>query len=368
MIMSNEGTMMSPGSRLAQHRLARGWSQTSLAERCKVSRTEISAIEIGRLVPSVTVALRLALAFGESVETLFGSIADTPSPAWAWPPRWPDDRRVWRAMVHGRLLAYPVEPTAAGVIPHDGMLTAGGALEIVSPHARPDRTIVLAGCDPLVGLLVQEVAAQHGVRVLPLLRSSTVALALLRQGLVHMAGVHLTTSAGAGENDQAVRTSLGAGHTLIHQLCWDAGIALAPSRRERSTRALLRANLRWVNREEGSAARMTFDRLLGGRQRPQGYERVVHDHRAVAATVSSGWAEAGMCVGPAAAEAHLTFIALQQESYELCVSDELLDDPRIVALTTTLQSVRYRRLVSDVPGCVAERTGERRAVASGPLR
>lgn len=354
---------MSSSKQVMQYRTARGWSQAALAERCGVSRTEISGIETGRLVPSVTVALRLAQVFGVSVEGLFSSTAAVDEPVWAWSPEHPDERRVWRASVNGRRIIYPVEPTAAGVLAHDAVRGRGDALEALDAGERSDRTLVLAGCDPMVALLVQEVAAFHGVRVLPLMRSSTQALALLKRGLVHMAGLHFTQADDGDGNDAAVRGALGAGYSLVHQVSWDAGIAIARSRAEQSTRALLRANLRWVNREEGSAARMAFDRLLGERRRPLGYDHIVRDHRAVAATVASGWAEAGVCVSPAAAEAHLGFIALQRESYEVCVASDLLADSRVKALVATLQSVRYRRLISDVPGCVATRTGEQRAVA-----
>jgi len=68
---------------LAQQRAARGWSQAELAGASAVSRTEISAIETGRLVPSVAVALKLAAVLGESVETLFGTAAAHPAAAWA---------------------------------------------------------------------------------------------------------------------------------------------------------------------------------------------------------------------------------------------------------------------------------------------
>ena len=64
--------LLSQPTALAQIRATREWSQAALAEKCAVSRTEISAIETGRLVPSVAVALRLAAALGVSVETLFG--------------------------------------------------------------------------------------------------------------------------------------------------------------------------------------------------------------------------------------------------------------------------------------------------------
>lgn len=353
--------ILSQPLRLSQYRLHRGWSQAHLAEQSGVSRTEISAIENGRLVPSVAVAMRLAAALGESVEKLFGGSSAGDSIPWAWAPLLADDSRLWRATVDGRLLAYPVEPTAAGILPHDATATGGG-LEIIGT-SRPDRTLVVAGCDPLVGILVQEMAERHGIRVLPLLRSSNEALDLLQRGLVHVAGVHLTDRRGESANDQVVKSRLGGGHVLIHQLRWDAGIAVGGGRSERTLRALLRANVRWVNREEGSAAREAFDRLLGSGQRPKGYQQIARGHRAIAEAVSSGWAEAGICIRPSAAEARLAFITLNREAYELCVSERNVDDPRLVALTATLRSRRYRQLVADVPGCESADSGDHRIVA-----
>lgn len=347
-------------STLADARRDRGWSQAALAEKSGVSRPEISAIETGRLVPSVSVALRIASALGLSVEAVFGR-RGTSQLAWAWEPAAADDGRVWRALVGGRTLLYPLEPTASGVLPHDGWFD-GGQLHPRDEGVTPERTLVIAGCDPLVSLLARELA-RHDIRVLPIVRASTAALELLRQGLVHAAGVHFTDARGTSTNDRAVRAVVGTGHRLIHQVRWDTGIATVGHRRERTPAALLRANLRWVNREEGSAARQAFDTLLTSRRRPSGYEHVVRDHRAVAATVSSGWAEAGVCVRPAAAEAHLGFIPLHRESYELCVAEAQMEDPRITALMTTLQSKSYRQLIADVPGCESGHTGDVRSVA-----
>jgi molybdate-binding protein len=215
----------------------------------------------------------------------------------------------------------------------------------------------------MAGLIVHEMAARHGIRVVPLLRSSGEALDLLRRGLVHVAGLHLTDAAGQPANHQSVKATLGGGYRLLHQMQWETGIAVVGSRTERTAEALLRANVRWVNREEGSAARRAFDTLLASRRRPSGYSHVVRDHRAVAATISSGWAEAGICVKPAAADARLRFIPLLQEAYELCVPDALLDDARVSALVNTLQGTGYRRLLADVPGCVSRETGSIRLVA-----
>ena len=80
------------------------------------------------------------------------------------------------------------------------------------------------------------------------------------------------------------------------------------------------------------------------------------------ATISSGWAEAGICVRPVAAEARLGFMALQQEAYELCLPESLVDDPRIVALSATLRSLRYRQFVASIPGCGAGDAGAQRLV------
>jgi molybdate-binding protein/transcriptional regulator with XRE-family HTH domain len=362
MILSHQDRIMPEPSRLAQLRQRRGWTQADLAARCGASRAEISAIETGRLVPSVAVAVKVARALGEPVEGLFGATDEAPPLDWAWPGATADPR-VWQASLNGRRLVFPVEPTAAGAIPHDGRAD-GGALHLVGSDAgAPERTLVVAGCDPLVGFLVRELAAAHGIRVLPLLRSSAHALELLRRGLVHVAGLHYTDADGHSTNSDVVRDTLGPGYRLIHQLRWEAGIAVWPRRRERTPRALLRAGVRWVNREEGSAARRVFDTLLAARRRPSGYHHVVGDHRAVAATVSSGWAEAGPCVKPAAAEAQLGFIPLQQEAYELSVAEAQLDDPRVRALLAVLQSSTYRGWLQDVPGCDSAHTGDVRRVA-----
>lgn len=206
-------------------------------------------------------------------------------------------------------------------------------------------------------------AARFGIRVLPLLRSSGDALELLRRGLVHVAGLHLTDAAGRSTNDANVKTKVGPGFRLLHQMRWDSGIAVGGARKEQSASALLRAKVRWVNREEGSAARRALDVLLASRPKPSGYRNVVRDHRSVAAIVSSGWAEAGICVRPAAVEARVRFIPLHQEAYELCVADSHFGDPRIEALVTTLQSTAYRQLIADVPGCASRETGTVRLVA-----
>jgi putative transcriptional regulator len=52
-------------------RLARGWSQGDLAERLGVSRQSVNAVENGRYIPSLPLALKIGRLFAVPVEAIF---------------------------------------------------------------------------------------------------------------------------------------------------------------------------------------------------------------------------------------------------------------------------------------------------------
>ena len=56
---------------LRVHRAIRDLTQAALAERAGVTRKSVNAIEAGRMVPSVLLALKLARVLEVSVEALF---------------------------------------------------------------------------------------------------------------------------------------------------------------------------------------------------------------------------------------------------------------------------------------------------------
>ena len=58
-------------NRLRELRAERGWSQQDLAERLKVSRQTVNAIENGRYDPSLPLAFDIAETFGAPIESLF---------------------------------------------------------------------------------------------------------------------------------------------------------------------------------------------------------------------------------------------------------------------------------------------------------
>lgn len=65
--MDNEGVH----NTIKVQRAIRNLTQADLAEMAGVTRKSVNAIETGRMVPSVILALKLARALGVSIDTIF---------------------------------------------------------------------------------------------------------------------------------------------------------------------------------------------------------------------------------------------------------------------------------------------------------
>jgi molybdate-binding protein/DNA-binding XRE family transcriptional regulator len=345
-------------NRVKEYRLRRGWSQGRLSEKAAISRAAVSAIEIGRLVPSVRIALSLAEAFECSVESLFGLDRQlTDEEAWAWPPT-SEPCRFWRASVNGRRLRFPVETTVAGTLPHDGVWTRGKGQIVRNVH-EPEATLVMASCDPLAGLLAMEYERTCGLRLLPLYRSSSAALELLRRGSVHIAGIHLGSSDDRMANTRAARDVLGGGFSLWRFATWEEGLAMRPTVPKSSVNAVVRAGLRWMGREPGAAARQCQDEILGKAPSPR---RLARDHRGVADAIRTGQADVGVCLRLVSEQAGLRFIPVRQEAFELCFPAPFATDVRLKKLIELVRSPQLQALFSPFPGYKLSRVVEYRAI------
>jgi molybdate-binding protein len=182
------------------------------------------------------------------------------------------------------------------------------------------------------------------------------ALALLHQGLVHVAGVHLSPATEPEGNLRVVRGALGPGFSLLRAARWEEGIAFSAGQGFKSVRGAVRAGLRWVGREPGSGARQCLDDLLAGRKIAP--LCTASDHRSVAEAVRSGWADAGVCLRLVTEEAGLGFLSIREEAYDLCFSTSLTGDPRLRALLEVVRSPDYRKSVEELPGYDSSQAGE----------
>jgi molybdate-binding protein/DNA-binding XRE family transcriptional regulator len=332
-------------------REGRGWSQQELADRAGLSRAGVSAIEMGKLVPSTVAALALAKVFDCRVEELF-QLGEDEEINWAWQPA-RESCRYWRAVVEDRMLLLPVEMSPIGMIPHDGIYRNGRLFDNAS--AEPHRTLVLACCDPAVGLLASEYTRTTSFRMLVLSRSSRQALQLLRDGVVHVAGLHLAESCKPENNFRIAKEILKTPFRLLRVANWQAGLTLAPGLGLDSVARVLAADVPWIGREPGSGARQVQDELLQGASGPS---VVAKDHAGVVDAIRSGWAGAGVSIRLVSEEADLDFISVREEAYDLCIPLSQVDDPRIRALVEVVRSICLRAKLRELPGYDVSTTGE----------
>jgi len=338
-------------NKIRSKREAHGWSQQELADRAGLSRTGVGAIEAGRLIPSTAAALTLAAAFRCQVEDLFVLVGNE-SVKWAWPPR-EDPVRYWRAMVGSRQLLYPVEVNALGWVPHDGVWRDGRCHD--HPFAEPVRTLVVASCDPAIGILAYEYSRQTPFRMVVLQRSSRAALELLAEGLIHAAGIHLSASSDSSGNRAAAAEVVDCDFHLVRIADWEEGLALSPGLAKLGSGGILKADLSWVAREQGSGARQVLDELHEGTFSPT---MTAHNHAGVAQAIRNGFAQAGVSLRLVCDEEKLDFISIRKEAYEFCILDSAIDDPRVAALIDVIRSTSYRHVLSELPGYECDQTGE----------
>lgn len=342
---------------VALYRKEHGWSQSELAIRAGLSRGEISAIETNRLIPSVAVAMQLAETFGRQVEDLFERLdpASKDNALWVAFPAYAH-QPFWTAIVGRRQVICPIERTHAGLIECDGIV---GGRE--SDSSGRTETLLLAGCDPALGLLSRLLAMRDGLRAIPLIRTTGEGLRLLEERKLQAVGMH------SGREDDANATAVASrdrsGYVLLRLYTWEEGIVLPRGSGLHAIGDVLRSELKWVDRQTASGARFCMERLFSEAGRPVPMCTVMaRDHHEVAAAVASGRAQAGIAIRWVAEEAGLDFISVQNEPYDLCIPASLADLPALRSLTTIVQGNAYRSQIAALPGYHTDTTGMLRQV------
>ncbi len=355
----------SPRSTLRSRRTHRGWSQARLAEMAGITRQSYAAIESGRSTPSTEVALRLARALASTVEELFSLSGDSTPPERAWDPALPTaglfrrgPTRVRLARVSGRLTAFPLG--LGGVhasVAADGVAREVGddapTLEVeLLPHRRPPPDLVVAGCDPALGLVVEGLRRRWDVDVLWIPAGSRAALEALADGRIHVAGTHLLDSGSGEYNAPWIRRMVPFPTLRVGFATWEQALVVRARNplRLRGVEDLSRTGVRLVNREPGSGSRALLEHCLREAGLPPegvaGFDdTVVLDHDQVGATVAAGLADAGVAIRAVAAAWGLEALPLAREPFELVLPERMVDLPAAQALLELLGDPWLRRQV-----------------------
>jgi len=333
-----------------------------LASRAGLTRQAVSSIEASHYIPNTAVALRLAQALNCDVEDLF--ILDSAASEMSVDivgGRRSDTSRLVLARVGERLLGYPLSEGRAlqqGFQGADGLATGarGAHATLLAPPELLEKTAVLFGCDPSLGILGAHVARRPDVRIVWLSAASEAALDAIGQGEAHVAGTHLPEP-GDDFNLGHARRCLGpAGGLVVEFARWELGLVVA-SGNPRSIAAasdLTRSDVRIVNREHGSGSRALLDGLLERESIPgasvNGYEREVSTHVAAAAAVATGGADAAIALRATAAAMGLDFVPIDEVHFDFVVPRRHVDHPAVARMLDVLQTGALRAELQALPG------------------
>jgi len=122
----------------------------------------------------------------------------------------------------------------------------------------------------------------------------------------------------------------------------------------RRFRDIATRKLRFVNRQPGSGTRLLVDQMIADAgidpTAIDGYRTEEFTHAAVAATVASGGADAGLGLRAAAAEYQLAFVPLVRERYFFAVRAKHLESPAVARLIEVLKSPVLTKVVRHLAG------------------
>jgi len=117
---------------------------------------------------------------------------------------------------------------------------------------------------------------------------------------------------------------------------------------------LVDSKIRFVNRQRGSGTRILLDHHLATLNvEPEqilGYEHEEYNHLAVAASVASGRADAGLGIAAAAQAMDLEFITRFDESFDVIIPRHFHQSELLAPLLTLLQDKVLRGEIAKMPG------------------
>ena len=119
---------------------------------------------------------------------------------------------------------------------------------------------------------------------------------------------------------------------------------------------------KFVNRQRGAGTRVLFDyklKTLGiDPKLIDGYDKELSTHMAVAASVASPYADAGMGVKSAADSMGLDFIEIGVEEYDFATKNENLNDHKVKKFIEVIKSEELKKKLTEIGGYGFDKVGE----------
>jgi len=341
-------------SRLRERRLECGLTQAELAARAGVSRQLVAAVEAGQNAPAVDAALGLARALATTVEDLFAEAPDAIVSALGTTLSEGAPLKVGR--VGDRLVAAELADhgvAGAGWAKPDGTIR-DGRLRLFA--GTTPRGLVLAGCDPALGVAEAMLEGLGPSSLLALSAATGTGLAALDRGGVHAAVVH-----GPREGLPTPPVAV----IRFHLARWQVGVALAPALRSRSLEALLRGKAPIVQRDPAAASQQALQRAADRAGIPPPPGPVAGGH-IEAARIATTLGCAAVTTEAAARAFGLRFLPLEEHVVQIWLADRWRDHPGVETLGNLLAAAAFTERVAQFGGYDLDGCGSRIAVRRGP--
>ncbi len=231
-------------------------------------------------------------------------------------------------------------------------------------RAAPQQLRIAASHDLVLSALDDALPAGFGLSLELSFMGSLHALKEFAEGRADVAGFHVPI-AGRPDWDRSLmlRGLRARRDRLIRFVDRDQGLILPHGNpmQVKTFRDIASQRLRFINRQRGSGTRLVIDQLIdhGDIDGSEiiGYGNEEFTHRAVAATVASGGADAGFGLRAAAAEHRLAFIPLVRERYFLAVRAKAVEKTAVTRLIQALRSPVFIRIARGFPGYRADAAG-----------
>lgn len=228
------------------------------------------------------------------------------------------------------------------------------------------KPLVITGQDTSLDILAKYLEKQHKqVRPLRSFVGSLDSLISMYHGESDVVSTHLFDGDTGEYNVSYIRKLLvGFPYVVVNLAYRNAGIYVAKGNPHgiASWEDLVKPELRIVNRERGSGARVLLDEQLRLRRISpsllNGYQNEESNHLGVAGKVASGQADAGIGIEKAAAMVGVEFIPLIRERYDLVMLKKPANKEWMESLMGILQSEPFRNELASIGGYDLSLTGK----------
>ena len=254
-------------------------------------------------------------------------------------------------------------------IPSDSEGMAGGeetkAELLVNSKDISNTVLVIGSHDMTLDILSDEIKKNgRGVRIASGNVGSLGGLLALKKGTSHVAGSHLLDTQSGEYNIPYIRRYLkGFPVHVFNLVTREQGLIIRKGNPKgiKNTGDLVRDDVSFINRQQGSGTRILLDYRLSESNIDSslinGYDNEEYTHMNVAVSILNGTADAGLGIMAAARALDLDFIPVVKEQYDLIIPSSFLDDPKIQLFLDIVRSNNFRERVKRLGGYNPDKSG-----------